>query len=198
MKKLLQNFLQNVQKSEKMTEDKVNVAEDPAKECPPVKDVPQEEEGEVEFDFRHLVRIDGNVEEAVKTLSMIIIGDANALDGVDLNFLKDFDYITAVPIQIALSYVERANLIKGNPNINFIITGIDKEWVPTLQKMGYVAWEVEKTEEVLTGEEVLELTPDNGKVSIYGKVYDVADIIEALDLRQRVDAALNVATTRKS
>lgn len=197
MKKLIQNFLQNVQKSEKMVENKVNVAEDPAKDYP-VNQTPQEEEGEVEFDFRHLVRIDGNVEEAVRTLSVVTIGDANALDGVDLNFLKDFDYITAVPIQIALSYIERANLIKGNPNVNFIVTGIDKEWVPTLQKMGYIAWEVEKVEEELTGEEVLELTPDNGKVSIYGKVYDVADIIEALDLRQRVDEALNKPATKKS
>lgn len=142
------------------------------------------------FDFRHLIAVNKDVKKAVETLGYLLFDDPNTFDGVDLTFLGQFDYITAVPIQIALSYIERLNIMIGNPNVNFILTGINKEWVPALQKWGYEAWEweIEETEE----DRIIQLTPDNGKVSIYGKEYDVADVIEALDLRERVDSQLKM------
>ena len=90
-------------------------------------------------DWRQIVGINGNPEAAVECLAKQVTGNAEAFKGVDLDTIHDkFEYITAVPIEIALTTDARHVLMKSTPEVRWIITGVTPESVKRMvNEYGY-------------------------------------------------------------
>lgn len=88
-------------------------------------------------DFRFLVKVNpDNPKGATEALGGLLEGNREAFD-VDLDFLKQQDFITAVPIEIALTIPMRSQIMYCNPECNFIITGVPTSRVAKLLRYGY-------------------------------------------------------------
>lgn len=89
-------------------------------------------------DWRLLVESKGRGLEARGVLAELLTGDRSALDGADENILSQQDFITAVPIEIALSVPERARIRKAMPDCKWIVTGVPEKDVERLHDcLGY-------------------------------------------------------------
>lgn len=95
-------------------------------------------------DFRILVKVNpAEPEKALKFLSEKLTGDPWILRDTDIDFVKKQDYITAVPIEIALDMETRAKLSYLIPGIRVIVTGVPACRVKSLQEYGYTAFNLD-------------------------------------------------------
>jgi len=93
------------------------------------------------MEFRVLIRVNKDQPEiAVKALGYKVVGDVNAFSEVDLDFIRKQDFITAVPIEIALTLKDRVEALYSHPNLRFIVTGVPARRVPNLYDLGYTAF----------------------------------------------------------
>lgn len=93
------------------------------------------------MEFRVLIRVNKDQPEiAVKSLGYKVVGDVNAFSEVDLDFIRKQDFITAVPIEIALTLKDRVEMLYSHPNLKFVVTGVPVQRVPRLYELGYTAY----------------------------------------------------------
>ena len=100
-------------------------------------------------EFRYLFRVNAeNPEIAVKALGFAVTGDPKSFRGIETSFVKNQDFITAVPIDIALSVPERAHIIYRYPDCQFIVTGVPAQRVANLADFGYKAYALSNEKEL--------------------------------------------------
>lgn len=75
-------------------------------------------------DWRQIVRVDGHAVEALEKLAELVTGNKVAFRGTDTEFVQKCEFITAVPIEIALNMSDRATLKRRSPDTRWIITGV--------------------------------------------------------------------------
>lgn len=100
-------------------------------------------------DFKILVKVAKTHElDTVKTLGKAIEGNEEAFLDVDPTWVSKQDFITAVPIEVALTMEVRDAVMKNNSNCRFIVTGVPVERVKTLvDRYGYQVLQTEVTPE---------------------------------------------------
>lgn len=93
-----------------------------------------------------LVKSRDNAKAARKLLAETLLPEnPDCLNSTDLDFIGEQDYIAALPIELALSVKDRANLRLSNPEIRWIITGVREEDVTNLvANYGYKVLEPER------------------------------------------------------
>lgn len=80
--------------------------------------------------WRKIVEVlPGKVDSALETLAVSMGFEENIFSGVDINVLKDAEYITAVPIEIALTSEEREVIINKHPEVKYVVTKVRPERV---------------------------------------------------------------------
>lgn len=80
-----------------------------------------------------LVKSKNNANAARKMLAEALFpGHPECLDSTSLDFIKEMDYITALPVEVALSITDRAKLREQEPTVKWIITGVNAEDVSNL------------------------------------------------------------------
>lgn len=91
------------------------------------------------IDFKILVRVDP--EDPKKTLTILgqkVCGNAGAFETIDPIWAKKQDYLTAVPVEIALTVEMREVLQTHTPDARFVVTGVKTANVDNLVNMyGY-------------------------------------------------------------
>ena len=87
------------------------------------------------MDFKVQVKVNSNPIEALKLLGKEVVGRADAFtrDNIDLSWIEKQDYITAVPIQIALTTEMRDEVMDKNPECRFIVTGVQNSGAEFLE-----------------------------------------------------------------
>ena len=106
------------------------------------------------MEFKYLVKVDkSNTVSSLRTLANLLGHVVNVFDKLDVEFIQDQDYITAVPVEIALSVQERQAILEKYPETRYIITGVRAEDVQRMQNYGY---EVHATRYDLKTEEEIE------------------------------------------
>lgn len=91
------------------------------------------------IDFKYLVKVNpSDPTLAIKKLGSFVLGNENAFSSVDPNWASKQDFITAVPIAIALTVDMRAVIQANSPSTRFIVTGVTTENVKDLKEnFGY-------------------------------------------------------------
>lgn len=91
------------------------------------------------IDFKFLVKVNpSDPVLAIKKLGLFVLGNENAFSSVDPNWASKQDFITAVPIAIALTVDMRAVIQANSPSTRFIVTGVTTENVKDLKEnFGY-------------------------------------------------------------
>lgn len=85
-------------------------------------------------DFRFLVKVNSDKpEESLNRLSELV-GYAIS---VPLDFVAEQEFITAVPIDIALSMPDRAYALYHRPKLSFVVTGVPASRISNLCEFGY-------------------------------------------------------------
>lgn len=91
------------------------------------------------IDFKILVKVDP--EDPKKTLAILgqkVCGNAKAFETIDPVWAKKQDYLTAVPVEIALTVEMREVLQTHTPDARFVVTGVKTANVDNLVNMyGY-------------------------------------------------------------
>lgn len=90
-------------------------------------------------EFKFIVKVTPNhPEKALEKLGEVIEKDKTAFQAADLDFVRKCDFITAVPIEIALTTDLRARNLYLYPDLRFIITGVPASRVQNLIEFGYL------------------------------------------------------------
>lgn len=91
------------------------------------------------IDFKYLVKVNpSDPALAIKKLGLSVLGNENAFSSVDPDWASKQDFITAVPIAIALTVDMRAVIQANSPSTRFIVTGVTTENVKDLKEnFGY-------------------------------------------------------------
>lgn len=91
------------------------------------------------IDFKFLVKVNpSDPTLAIKKLGLFVLGNENAFSSVDPDWAGKQDFITAVPIAIALTVDMRAVIQANSPSTRFIVTGVTTENVKDLKEnFGY-------------------------------------------------------------
>ena len=90
-------------------------------------------------EFKFIVRVTPNrPEKALEKLGEVVEKDRTAFQAVDLDFVRKCDFITAVPIEIALTTDLRMRNLYFYPDLRFIITGVPASRVQNLIELGYL------------------------------------------------------------
>lgn len=77
------------------------------------------------IDFKYLVKVNPNDPlAAARKLGQLILNNENAFSGVDATWIAKQDYITALPVAIALTVEMRAVVQANSPDTKFIVTGV--------------------------------------------------------------------------
>lgn len=99
-------------------------------------------------DFKVLVKSKDNAVSARKELARAINPEnEHCFDEANLDFINRQDYITAVPVEIALTVPDRKVILEQNPDLQFIITGVTANAAASLvDKYGYGIIEPEEEE----------------------------------------------------
>lgn len=88
--------------------------------------------------FRVIVKVGAEPLKALQKLGQVVTGNDQDFVSVDLDWIAKCEYITAVPVEIALSMEERAVLMKHVPTCEFIVTGIPANKVKRMvDRYGY-------------------------------------------------------------
>lgn len=66
----------------------------------------------------------GRGEEVRAILAQSLTGDEHALDGANIDFINSQEYVTGVPVEIAMTTDQRNALMEANPNCRWIVTGV--------------------------------------------------------------------------
>ena len=104
-------------------------------------------------EFKYIFKVDHtNPQKTLQMLGEKVVGAADAFSDIDLRFVQSQDFITAVPIEIALTTEMRSNLIYQNPVCRFVITGVPVHRIKNLVEYGYAVF----TNKVETPEEPCE------------------------------------------
>jgi len=90
-------------------------------------------------EWRYIVPSGKGLAQAVKmTLSKKLMGTEDSFDSIDDSFFENVGFVTAVPIEIALTMPEREHVRVTCPNTKWIITGVKTEDLGTLQNLGFI------------------------------------------------------------
>lgn len=90
-------------------------------------------------EFKFIVKVTPNhPEKAVEKLGEVVEKDKTAFQAVDLDFVRKCDFITAVPIEIALTTDLRMRNLYFYPDLRFIVTGVPASRVQNLIEFGYL------------------------------------------------------------
>lgn len=77
------------------------------------------------IDFKYLVKVNPNDPfAAARKLGQLILENENAFSGVDGTWIAKQDYITALPVAVALTVEMRAVVQANSPDTKFIVTGV--------------------------------------------------------------------------
>ena len=89
-------------------------------------------------DFKIIVPAKGRVMLALAELGMYVAGDSEYFHGLEnvVDF-KEWEFITAVPVEIALDADTRTRLMNKDGECRFVVTEVTPERVNTLKKYGY-------------------------------------------------------------
>ena len=101
-------------------------------------------------EFRYIFKVDHtDPEGTLKHVGEMVAGEPAAFQSVDINFVNEQDFITAVPIEIALTMDMRARVLYQNPSCKFVITGVPVFKVASLVEYGYqvVAGNIQQPED---------------------------------------------------
>ena len=80
--------------------------------------------------WRKIVEVlPGDLDLALRTLAVEMDLEENIFSGMDTKVLEDAKYITAVPIELALTSREREIIMSKNPKIRFVVTKVRPERV---------------------------------------------------------------------
>lgn len=109
--------------------------------------------------FNYLVKVDqSDPLVAVKKLGQLVTGNRDAFANVDVTWARKQDYLTAVPIAIALTVEMRAVCQANSPDIKFIITGVTADNVASLvNDFGYTVYSTVPEEKLVPKEEKKEV-----------------------------------------
>lgn len=95
------------------------------------------------MDFKYLFKVNAEHPEiALRCLGLKIANDANAFKGVELDFVRNQEFITAVPVEIALTVGARAELLFKYPDLKFIVTGVPAQRIAHLVDYGYEVYAI--------------------------------------------------------
>lgn len=87
------------------------------------------------IDFKILVKVDpSNPQAAVAVLGQKVLNNEKAFASVDPVWVSKQDYITALPVAVALTVEMRAVVQANSPETKFIVTGVTTENVATLKE----------------------------------------------------------------
>lgn len=90
-------------------------------------------------EFKFIVKVTPNrPEKALEKLGEVVEKDKTAFQAVDLDFVRKCDFITAVPIEIALTTDLRMRNLYFYPDLRFIVTGVPASRVQNLIEFGYL------------------------------------------------------------
>lgn len=105
--------------------------------------------------FNYLVKVDqSDPLVAVKKLGQLILNNGNAFSGVDATWIAKQDYITALPVAIALTVEMRAVVQANSPDTKFIVTGVTSANVADLvTDFGYTVYSTVPEEKLVAKEE---------------------------------------------
>lgn len=85
------------------------------------------------INFKFLVKVDpSNPKRAAEKLGELILNDKNVFASVDPTWTEKQDYITALPIAVALTVEMRAVVQANSPDTKFIVTGVTTKNVSKL------------------------------------------------------------------
>lgn len=89
-------------------------------------------------DFKIIVPAKGRVTLALAELGMYVAGDSECFHGLEnvVDF-KEWEFITAVPVEIALDASTRTRLMSKDGECRFVVTEVTPERINTLKKYGY-------------------------------------------------------------
>lgn len=109
-------------------------------------------------EFKYILKVDPtNPQRTLERLGELVIGEAEAFADIDIEFVKSQEFITAVPIEIALTIPMRAQILYNNPECRFIVTGVPSFRIKNLTEFGYQVYttkvEIPKEEEEGQGQE---------------------------------------------
>lgn len=89
-------------------------------------------------EFKYILKVDPtNPQKTLERLGELVIGEAEAFADIDIDFVKSQDFITAVPIEVALTIPMRAQILYNNPECRFIVTGVPAFRISNLTEFGY-------------------------------------------------------------
>lgn len=75
---------------------------------------------------------------ALAELGMYVAGCSEAFNDIDPNTITNWDYITAVPVELSLTSESRTALMKANPKCRFLVTEVTKDRVNKMvEEYGY-------------------------------------------------------------
>lgn len=107
------------------------------------------------IDFKVLVKV--NPEDsraAIKVLGEKVLNDETAFMSVDPVWVRKQDYITALPVQVALTVEMRAVVQANSPDTKFIVTGVTSENVDSLiNEFGYRVYPTYTVKDVANSED---------------------------------------------
>lgn len=106
-------------------------------------------------EFRFIVKVDhSNPIATLQKLGELVCEDQKAFDGVDVDFVQQQNFITAVPVEIALTTELRAKTLYFNPECRFIVTGVPVNRLSNLLEFGYAIFDtLTVKEEIPEGDE---------------------------------------------
>lgn len=130
------------------------------------------------IDFKVLVKVAKTHElDTLKTLGKAIEGNEEAFLDVDPAWVAKQDFITAVPIEVALTMEVRDAVMRNNSNCRFIVTGVPVKRVKTLvDRYSYQVLLTEVTPEpviVAKDDKVIVAKDDNELAPASGCTYKV-------------------------
>lgn len=89
-------------------------------------------------EFKYILKVDPtNPQRTLERLGELVIGEAEAFADIDIEFVKSQEFITAVPIEVALTIPMRAQILYNNPECRFIVTGVPSFRIKNLTEFGY-------------------------------------------------------------
>lgn len=106
------------------------------------------------IDFKVLVKVNPeDSKAAVRKLGEKVLNDETAFASVDPVWVRKQDYITALPVQVALTVEMRAVVQANSPDTKFIVTGVTSENVDSLiNEFGYKVYPTYTIEDTVNPE----------------------------------------------
>ena len=89
-------------------------------------------------DFRFIVKVDHSDPTAsLQKLGELVCANSEAFTEVDLEFIRNQDFIVTVPVEMSLTSEMRAHLLYKCPEVRFVVTGVPANRVSNLRELGF-------------------------------------------------------------